>query len=302
MNKRYSLVFGILILGYLAYSLQPARIIDLLLNINPIYFIAALIINVFDEVVAARILYKLLKKPGLKFKDVFLSHISGMLYSDATPAKVGYYYTAISLSKKFGFSKSENIGVLTAIQGVVFFTKGVGCLIGLLYFSRYIGGVTSTGTISLVFLVPLVGVVGTILVLYTRLPQKLLQRLPIFQGVAGYVTSMQDAVKKLDRKDFYTILSHTLFIWFLVGVQWYLIAHAIGVDLKLVDAILLRPLITAIAFIPLTPNGLGLAEGGGAILFTLIGFTAYEGLTFVLLTRLNQFIVNSIALLDLRKS
>ncbi|MFH1788983.1 MAG: lysylphosphatidylglycerol synthase transmembrane domain-containing protein [Candidatus Altiarchaeota archaeon] len=301
MNKdKIPMILGTAIIAYLIHALNPGKIISLLANIKLSFFILALAINFLDEIISAKILYALLKRPDLRFKDVFLSHISGMLYSDITPAKVGYYYTAISLSKKSDLKKTTNIGVITAIQGIVFLTKAAGCLLGIAYFSYMIGKNMDESLVYLAALVPLVGFAGTIIFFTTKIPQKLAAKLPYLHAMIENITHMQDAVKKMNKKDFQTALSLTLVIWFLVGLQWYLIAHAIGVGISLLDAIFLRPLITAIGFIPLTPNGLGLAEGGGAIIFSAIGFTAQEGLAFVLLTRINQLIVSSLGLLDLK--
>lgn len=301
-KSRISLLFGAILLIILVAGLDPREVFHLLANISLPLFLAALAINLFDEIVAARILYIALGEPDIKFKDVFLSHMSGMLYSDVTPSRIGYYYTAISISKKLGTKKSFNIGVLTGIQGVVFATKAFGVLLGLAYFSYVIGETVDTNLWYAALTFPLAGFAGVLLFLYTDIPQKMLGRMPALDKMIKYVTAMQEAVKGIPKKDFGKILTLTLVIWFLVGVQWYLIAHSIGVDLSLIDAILLRPIITAIGFIPLTPNGLGVSEGGGAILFKLMGFGYAEGLSFVLLTRVNQILINGLALLDLKRS
>ena len=301
MKRNISLFAGVIILAYLIVSLDPGRILFLLANIKVSFFLAALAINFVDEVVAARILYVVLRRPDIAFKDVFLSHISGMMYSDITPARIGYYYTALSLSRKLNTKKTVNIGVVTAIHGVIFLTKTLGCLLGILYFSYVIGRKFGGGLFYAATIVPAAGFLGVIAFLYTRLPQNILAKFPKLQGLVEYVTSIQEAVGKMGRRDFNVILSLTLLIWLLVGIQWYLLALAIGVPVRLLDAILMRPLLSAVGFIPLTPNGLGLAEGGGAILFAAIGFTATEGLTFVLLTRINQLMINALGLLDLRR-
>lgn len=299
-KEKIPLIAGLAIIIYIVYTLNPGKIIAILANIKISFFLIALAINFIDELISARILYTVLKRPDISFKDVFLSHISGMLYSDVTPAKVGYYYTAISLSKKLGVKKSVNIGVITAIQGIVFFTKAVGCMIGIMYFSYVIGKSVGGNLIYFAALTPFLGFIGIIVFFSTKLPQKIAAKLPYLKGMMDAINQMQNAVKKLNKKDFQTVLTLTLLIWFLVGIQWYFIARSINIGISLLDAILLRPLITAIGFIPLTPNGLGLAEGGGALIFSAIGFTAQQGLAFVLLARINQLLVNTIGILDLK--
>lgn len=299
-KEKIPLLAGLAIIIYIVYTLNPAKILGILTNIKISFFLIALAINFIDELISARILYTVLKRPDISFKEVFLSHILGMLYSDVTPAKVGYYYTAISLSKKLGVKKSVNIGVITAIQGIVFFTKAVGCMLGIIYFSIVIGKSMGGNLIYFAALTPLLGFIGILIFFATKLPQKIAAKLPHLKGMIDTINHMQNAVKKMNKKDFQTILASTLLIWFLVGIQWYFIARSINIGISLLDAIMLRPLITAIGFIPLTPNGLGLAEGGGALIFSAIGFTAQQGLAFVLLTRLNQLLVNTLGILDLK--
>ena len=300
-KERITLILGVGILAYLIHTLNPKKTLEILVNTKISYFILALIINFFDELVAAKILHALIKRPDISFREVFLSHISGMLASDVTPAKIGYYYTAVSLSKKLDVKKSINMGVVTAIQGIVFLTKTIGCILGIGYFTYIIGKNISETTVLLAGIIPALGLASIIIFTYTRIPQKILSKTKVIKGIIQATTNMQDSVKKMSKKDYKTALSLTLLIWILNGIQWWILARSIGVELDLITALLMRPLITAIGFIPLTPNGLGLAEGGGAILFSAIGFTASQGLAFVMLTRINQTVINSLGLIDLRK-
>jgi len=298
MRGRMPFILGVLVFLVLFAKLGPADIIEILLGVNLGFFLLALAINLVDELLAAQILRTALDNPKIPFKEVFMSHISGMLLSDVTPGRLGYYYTALSLSGKTGDSKSKSIGVVSVVQALYFFTKVVGCLIASLYFIILVGGMRESILFFTISLIPLAGLVFMILALATTLPQKIFGRIPAVAHLIGYIQNMQEAVKNVKSGQIHKMITYTTMIFILVGVQWYLLAKAIGVETGFASALMLRPLLSAIAYAP-TPGGLGFTEGGGAALFTLIGFSASQGFAFVILTRINQLTVSALGLLDL---
>ena len=166
MKKNFiGLVVGILIMIFLLYRIGIENIVNLLLKIKLEYFIAALFVYFIVEIIAALILKIVIKG---KFISILSSHMCGMILSAPTPGRLGYYYTAYSLSKKTKHSTSENIGYLTIIQGLSFLVKVFLCIIAIIYFSSFIlPSLMNYFIIISVF--PVLFFIGIILMLYTKL-------------------------------------------------------------------------------------------------------------------------------------
>ncbi len=297
MKKNFiGLVIGILIMIFLLYRIGIENIVSLLLKIKLEYFIAALFVYFIVEIIAALILKIVIKG---KFISILSSHMCGMILSAPTPGRLGYYYTAYSLSKKTKHSTSENIGYLTIIQGLSFLVKVFLCIIAIIYFSSFIlPSLMNYFIIISVF--PVLFFIGIILMLYTKLLNKILRKITLLSHLEKYIENMQKAVRTLTKKKILIILFLQFVGWSIIGFQWLLVAKALNINIELPKTLMLQPLLTSIMFIPLTPSGIGVAESGSAILFNIIGFSSAIGVTFLLLQRLSAIIVDSFGLIDLR--
>jgi uncharacterized protein (TIRG00374 family) len=90
--------------------------------------------------------------------------------------------------------------------------------------------------------------------------------------------------------------------WFFAALQWYFLAQAIGIDIPIFAIFLLHPLITILMFVPISPAGLGLMEGGVIVLFSFFGITSAAAMAFSVLVRINILIVDLIGLRTVIKS
>jgi uncharacterized membrane protein YbhN (UPF0104 family) len=62
--------------------------------------------------------------------------------------------------------------------------------------------------------------------------------------------------------------------WILKGFEWYFLGLAVGItQIPWIGYFLIHPLVTALAFVPIIPAGLGIQEFGIIGIFTLL-FTA----------------------------
>ncbi len=292
------LAIGILIMILLLYGIGLENIIDLFLKIKIEYFLIACFFYIFVEIIASLMVRVVIKA---KLKDILSSHMCGMFLSNATPGRVGYYYTAYSLSKKSEYSTSENIGSLTLLQGISFFVKVFLCMAAVLYFSSFMISSVMNYFI-LISLLPLLFFVGIILALYTKILNKILKKITILSALEKYVGMMQNSVKKLNKQKVVIIMLLNLVGWFIAGFQWMFVAKALNVDIGLLTAMMFQPLLTTIMFIPITPSGLGVAESGSALLFKIIGFSSIVGVSFLLLERLSIIVVDAFGLIDLKNS
>lgn len=302
MRKRDILAFavGIAILGYMVYSSDPQKVAAALLKTKPEYFILAAVFYFANEVVSAAAL-RMITSAKISLFEVLLSHMCGMLYANATPGRVGYYYTSFSIAKKTGTSRSGNIGILTLFQGMNFLLKVVLCITAALYFSTYITDLSSQEYLLLAGLFPILGLIIIAAVLYTKILNHLLTKLPRSSKLLEYLDRMQETTKEVRGDKMVKILVLSLLGWMLVSAQWFFLTLSMGTDVSYMTALMLQPLLTTVMFVPLSPSGLGFAETGSILLFMAIGLTKDYGLAFMLLVRVNSIIVDSLGLLDLRK-
>lgn len=293
---------GLVILILLLWNLGFENIINLLLKTRIEYFIAAGIVYFIVEILSA-FNVKIALNHRLKLRKILPSHMCGMLYSAVTPGRVGYYYTAFAISRKSGNSTSGNIGILTVIQGIYFFTKIFICLLAVIYFSSFIISPESQYYLIFVSILPIVFVIGIILALYTNLINRIFGRISFFQGVIKYITLMQNASRKIKKTELIQITVIGIIGWVLMSIQWFLLAMALNIDIGFITALMLQPLLTTVMFVPFSPGGLGVTEGGSALLFNLVLKSADAGVAgaaFMLLVRVNSILVDSLGLIDMR--
>jgi uncharacterized protein (TIRG00374 family) len=296
--------FGILILFYVFSTMGFEKIVGLLSRIDPVYFLAAAFVYFISDILAALSLKVAVE--GLKIRKALPSHMCGMVYSAVTPGRVGYYYTALSIAKKTQQSRSRNIGVLTLMQGIGFLVKVVLCLVAVVYFSRYIVSPEAVNYLVIASLVPLIFVVAIMLVLYTKVVNKTLSRIPFVGGFMTYVASMQEASRNVSARKIVYLILLNIVGWFLIAVQWFLLSGSLGLQTNYADILMLQPLLSAVMFFPFTPSGLGITEGGSALLFPMIlqALPVKEanaaGVAFILLVRLNSVFVDMFGLIDMR--
>lgn len=292
-------LIGFILLAALLYTLNPEKIIGLLLQTKLEYFALALLAYFICELLAS-ITLKILF-PEAKLKYLLPCHMCGMLYSALTPGRVGYYYVAYSLSKKTGKSISSNAGLLTLMQAINFFLKVVFSLTAVLYFSLHVISVEAKYYLILVSLAPLAVVVVIALFLYTKLPLRLLGDRPgFFAKVKSYVVAMQEASRSVGKTNILKLMLLSFLGWLMIGLVIFLMTKSLGLEVGYLSSLMMHPLLSAIMFVPFVPAGLGLTETGSALLFRIIGLSSVDGVAFMLLFRAGMLMVDSLGVVDMR--
>ena len=299
---------GIAVLTYLISVIGFEKIFLLLTRIRIEFFIIAAFFYLLVEIASAYILKIAIEKTAtdgrivsrIGLMSITLAHMCGMLYSAVTPGRVGYYYTAFSLSKKTKNTRSANIGIITIIHGVYFLTKAFLCIVAAIYFSTVIISIESLNYLLILSIVPILFVILIMLVIYTKIPNRIIARIPVLCSTLGYITMMQDSCKRIKKDVLMKIALGGFGVWVLMGLQWFFIAKSLNLDISVLMALFFQPVLATAMFIPISPGGLGFAEGGGALLFKILGYTPEAGAAFILLIRLNSILVDSIGLIDMR--
>ena len=101
----------------------------------------------------------------------------------------------------------------------------------------------------------------------------------------GKLEEYKDSAQKT-RRAIPEIILITMACWILKGFEWYLIGLALGItQIPWVGFFLIHPLVTALAFVPITPAGVGVQEFGIVGIFTLLGVSSGAAGVFALLSR-----------------
>ncbi len=289
LRNLLALSIGVLILAYVIWNLGPEKIGESLTKTRIELFLLAGVFYLINEFFASLALWIPIRG---SMRDMMMTHMRGMLYSHATPGRVGYYYTAFSITKRTEKTTSANVGFVTVIQGINFLIKIILCIIAVIYFFGL------QAHFMIISLLPVSIVAMIILILYTNILNKIVGKLPLIGRFLNNIERMQKASRELETKKLVQMITVSLISWIFMSAQWYYIAHSIGAEIDFIIALLLQPLLTTVMFIPVSPAGLGLTEAGGAVLFNLMGLSEAAGVTFILLVRFNSIIIDSLGFID----
>ena len=101
----------------------------------------------------------------------------------------------------------------------------------------------------------------------------------------GKIEEYQESSHKT-RSAIPTIIVLTMACWILKGFEWWFLGYALGItQIPWIGYFLIHPLVTALAFVPITPAGIGVQEFGIVGIFTLLGVPLAAATAFALLSR-----------------
>ena len=278
-----------------------------LLTLDIGYFLLAFLmyfgINFFFVVRIRRVL----AKDGVKtsFGKTMLAHYAGMLTSDVTPGRSGYILTPVYLRDQ-KVPASKGLSSILGIQTIEFLIKVAGGVGAVLFLVNTVSLVTWNelfpGTILGINVGILVAAFGIALMLtgaivlaaftWSQRAIGLLDRIANWRffkkftgGLMGRLEEYKESAHST-QKAIPEILGFTLICWVLKGLEWYFLGLALGfTDIPFIAYFLIHPLVTALAFVPITPAGVGVQEFGIIGILGLLGVAAAPAAVFGLLAR-----------------
>jgi uncharacterized protein (TIRG00374 family) len=294
------IIIGISIIAFILNKLNLNEVSLVLKRTNMIYFVMACLSYLLLNLVLASRLSYLLKKMGheIKFKSVFLSHMGGMIIGDITPGRSGYFLTPSILKKKAGIPITEGMACIFAPQAIEFMLKVAGAIAAIIYLNFSLNieqNFIFYSGIGSAFLL----IVGILMLMISwhneKATSKFLGKIPFFKKFAENLSSFKDrSILIKDSLNFILIIY--MIGWISAALQWYFLGKAIGINISFFAFFLLHPLITILMFVPLSPAGLGLMEGGIILVFSFFGISPSMGLAFSVLVRVSILIVDIIGL------
>ncbi len=299
-NIFIQVIIGIAIIVFILNKLNPGDVISALRRTDPLYFLLACLSYVVLNIVLALRLKYLLARIGYNFKflPVFFSHIGGMMVGDITPGRSGYFLTPSLLKKNVGSLITDGMACIFAPQGIEFILKVGGAIAAIIYISTF-PGISNDLLISASAGAAVLLVVGILMLIIAFRDEKItsnfLGRLPFFKNYAANLSSFKERNLGI-KENMNAILIFTMMGWVFAALHWYFLGKALGLELTYFDFFLLHPLLSILMFVPVSPAGFGLLEGGAILVFSLFGIPAEPAIAFILLMRASILLVDMLGL------
>jgi len=311
--KDYLINIGItiLIFALILSIFDISKIAEIILKSNYYLIICALGVYTAVLITMSVRLREVLKELGYfpKFIQIFKSNLAGMLASDFTPARSGYFFTAFSLSAKEKIPINDSILTILGPQLFDFTIKAFSLVMVIMIVIDKLEGLkdnifaTIFAILGIVFAILFFGCLVFLEGFLYRF--SFIKKFPLGNKFYGLFDLMQKKSHKLMNIK-WKIIGITLTGWAVKGLEWFLIAKALGITifdggiLDYLFILVFQGTTTLIQFIPLpTLAGGGASELGFSVILILFGVTPETGIAFGLITRFVMIIVDSFGAFEL---
>lgn len=277
------------------------------LTLNIGYLILAFVMYFGINVIFTIRLRRVLAKDNIKtsFGKTLLAQYAGMLTSDVTPGRSGYILTPVYLRDQ-NIPSSKSLSTILGIQTIEFLVKVIGGLGAVIYLVAFVPTVTWNEVfpqtlmgLNIGLLLAILGIVimligALVLAAFTWSERaiSLFDRLANSRFLKRFTGGLMGKLEEYKESSHHTqraipeILALTTVSWILKGFEWWLLAMALGINyVPWIAFFLIHPLVTALAFIPITPAGIGVQEFGIIGILGLLGVPVALAGVFALLAR-----------------
>ncbi len=318
----FQIIVMVALIGGLLWYVGITSLIATLSQLKPEYFAVSFLAYFGINVLFAFRLMRVLKRDNVRmsFGKTLLAQYAGMLTSDVTPGRSGYFLTPVYLRDQ-DVPTSKSLSGILGIQTIEFLAKvagGIGAVIFLLekvpptswlQFGSFAGinvGLLIAGLgIALMLTGALVLAAFTwsqrAMLFFNRIANsRFIKRFT--GGLMGKLEEYKESSQKT-RRAIPEIVLITLACWILKGFEWYFLGLALGItQIPWLGYFLIHPLVTALAFVPVTPAGIGVQEFGIIGIFGLLGVAGAPAGVFALLSRVLLIVEDLIGVPQIAKS
>ncbi len=304
------ILFSIIVIAAVLYFADVEKVAQVIGRMDAAYLLVSLACYFMINAAMAFRIGMILEYLGVrvKYAKLLTSHFSGMLASDFTPARAGYFTTAFVLSKNHHVELNKALVAILGPQMFDFIYKLVAGGIGAWYlFSFVIASQENMGGAILLGLFGLFGMIGVMaLLLFSKRfvgILKLIEILPGGKHVHEMIVKMQENSHAI-----YALVPHIvvlLFVtWILKAIEWWFVAMGLGINPEVSFAPVIfwafvQPIVTLLQFMPLpTIAGVGVSEAGAAFVLLQFGIGLPEAVAFTLMTRFVMIIVDAIGIME----
>lgn len=304
------ILVSLLAIAIVLYLSDFDKVIAIIWRVNLFYLFASMLVYFAINILMGFRIKMLLNDLNEKISlvDATEAGLSGMLASDFTPGRTGYFATAflITANSKIKLHKS-----MLSIFGPQLFEFAFKCITGAIamWYILEIISYKTGGEMKFIGMVMGVGiflvmVVFMALLLFSRKFVESISFIRIFpygDRIHSLLSNMQKNSRTV-RKFIPQITAIFIIGWALKSLEWLLVAKSVGIQVnsqlpEIIFFAFLQPLITMLQFIP-TPTlaGMGLSEGGAAAVLYLFGVPPHESVAFALMTRSMNIIVDMLGI------
>jgi glycosyltransferase 2 family protein len=278
-----------------------------ILTVNVTFLILAFLMYFGINLFFAIRLRRVLAKDGVKtsFGKTLLAQYAGMLTSDVTPGRSGYILTPVYLRDQ-NVPASKGLSAILGIQTIEFLLKVVGGVGAVIYLVEFVPAATWDSMFPQTVLGVNIGLLIAVLGITVMLIGAIVlasftwshRAISIFDKIAnsrylkrftgGIIGKLEEYKESAHstKKAIPEIIGLTVVCWILKGFEWYFLGLALGITNVPWEAFfLIHPLVTALAFVPITPAGIGVQEFGVIGILGLLGVASPTAGVFALLAR-----------------
>lgn len=244
----------------------------------------------------------------IAYRAAFMSNAGGLLASDFTPARTGYFATPFLLQKNAGIPLEKGMMAIVSPQIVEFFLKAAGAAAAIMLIFYSFPALANSSLL-------LWGGVAVMLLfcalMYAALfiPSavrciRMLSFLPFVTQGCDFLSQLQEHRHKV-ASIFPQIAAISITVFALKGFEWWFFGMALGVQFSIplhpyLIFLVLQPLISLFQFAPFpTVAGIGLSEGSAVASMALLGVSPELAVAYMFLTRAGTILSDSIGVLEL---
>lgn len=277
------LCIGVGIILFLSLRFNPGDIFDAIADVQiPLLIVAVLIYAITLLLLSLRWRF-ILRKMGhsLPVMVAYQAFVAGILISDLTPARIGELSRPLTIRERVPIPAGLGSVFLDRYcDFVAIFILGCG---GILLLSA---AHSPTLLLIMVFILSIPIILLSAFWFQRTWVLNLVQRIKISRitEFAQHLSVAMDSLEKPGRT-MATAILFTLGVWIFQSARVVIITIAAGYFIPIQELILVQPLISALALIPISLSGLGFVEGGYVTLFTQYGIPVAAGLAIALLDR-----------------
>jgi uncharacterized protein (TIRG00374 family) len=300
-------VVMVVIFAALLWYVGVGSLYNALLTIKVEYLLLAFLMYFGINLLFTVRLRRVLSKDGVRtsFGKTLLAQYAGMLTSDVTPGRSGYILTPVYLRDQ-NVPASKALSSILGIQTIEFLAKVIGGVGAVIYLVEFVPAATwntlfpqSIAGINLGIIVAglgiglmLTGAIILALFTWSKRAISLFDRIANSRYLKRFTGGLMGKLEEYKESSHSTrraipeISGLTFACWILKGLEWYFLGLALGItNIPWIAYFLIHPLVTALAFVPITPAGAGVQEFGIIGVLGLLGVAAGPAGVFALLAR-----------------
>ncbi len=289
--KKFLPLIGIVLLGYLVYSLGLENINNAFLSIHPIYIILALSLTL-PRVIIRNYAWRMIQKEQkihLTFFQSLKIFMIGYFYASFTPGFAGQLmrlpYMKEKTGERYGKLFMNTLIEVTLRQIAIYVMIIFGLIMVIERFSEI-------GLFRTILMIIIVAIIVTIFIvtyfIRKERGEKLLKFLVKYlipkkfkNTYYGFVNTFYEDFPRITRLIIPFLLS--FMTWIIIFSQEYIIVMALGVNISYLSFLLLFPVANIAGYIPITFAGLGTRELVSILIFsTLFGVAEHKIFVFTL--------------------